>query len=169
MTLPLFFRKPRLNEYLPPLRAGAVIIILALLGSFASAQLRSFLSPKESLKSLSIEKFSDFSRLEELAREPGTVLLDARAARLFSLGHLPGARNIPPEALEKPTGELPEALYGLSRDNLLITYCADPLCPLAENLALFLKNQGFSNILIFTQGFDGYLDSGRPTEEEPIS
>ncbi|MDR2459699.1 MAG: rhodanese-like domain-containing protein [Deltaproteobacteria bacterium] len=156
--------KAQLKAFLPFLRAGTLMLLLATLTSLVF----NFLRPNPLIllpnKDATFSKISDYGRLEELLSTPGVVLLDARIKDLFQLGHLPGAKNIPPESLMDPLS--PEANYldGLKRDALIVTYCSDPLCPMAEELAGYLKGKSFETVYIFTPGFDGYLATGRQIE-----
>jgi rhodanese-related sulfurtransferase len=151
-------------SFYPVIKALLIIIVLAFMIGFVTNLVRTdslLLYPKkEALES----KFQDFERLDELLKRSGTVLLDARIQALYDLGRIPGAINIPPEALEDEN-MIKSLLSPYTKDTLIITYCSEPLCPLADNLATYLREKGFSKVLVFSPGFDGYFDAGLIPEE----
>lgn len=67
----------------------------------------------------------------------GAVLLDVRTQGEFSAGAIPGAKNIPVQALASRLGELP-------KDKAIVVYCASGMRS-ASALGLLKKN-----------GFDAY-------------
>lgn len=77
------------------------------------------------------------SRAELLERlQDGDVtLLDVRPAEEFALGHLPGAMNIPVEALEQRLAELPPGQE-------VVAYCRGPYCVLSATAVSALRAHG---------------------------
>jgi hypothetical protein len=70
---------------------------------------------------------ADFIRM---AREPGTVVLDARTVRLFELRHIAGARNLPfPEFTE---GTLAAVIP--ARTTRVLIYCNNNFTRLPESM-----------------------------------
>jgi rhodanese-related sulfurtransferase len=104
---------------------------------------------------------SDFAEFESYLSKPATVLLDARNQALFQIGHIPGAINLPAE--EAPL-KAKSFLESLPPETLIITYCSESLCPLADKLAETLITLGHNNVLVFSPGFDVWEESGRPVE-----
>jgi hypothetical protein len=65
-----------------------------------------------------------------MAREPGTIVLDARSERLFRLRHIAGARNLPfPEFTEQTLAALVPA-----RDTRILIYCNNNFVNLPESM-----------------------------------
>ena len=77
---------------------------------------------------------------EELRRrirsgEP-LVVIDVRPTEEFDAGHLPGARSIPLDELEKRLRELP-------RRREIVAYCRGPYCAFAPEAVRTLRRHGF--------------------------
>jgi rhodanese-related sulfurtransferase len=87
------------------------------------------------------------------------VLIDLRPAADYAKGRLPGARSV-------PAGELRRRHADIPRDGLVVLYCA---CPLEEvrELYMFLRSQGYRNVVVMDEGFSGWTDRGYPLEELP--
>jgi rhodanese-related sulfurtransferase len=94
--------------------------------------------------------------------EAGRALfLDARDARAFEMGHLPGALHIPPERAEDHVLELRAlAQAGLA----LIAYCDGVDCPLSSELARSLHERGVSPVRVLVNGWRRWQEAGRPVE-----
>ncbi|MDR1546765.1 MAG: rhodanese-like domain-containing protein [Deltaproteobacteria bacterium] len=107
--------------------------------------------------------FEDFDELQTLLARPSTILLDARAAALFRLGRLPGAKSLPAAEAAQKVGPF---LAATAPEALIVTYCAESLCPLAGQLAQALRKAGHADVRVFSPGFDAWLDAGRPIEAD---
>jgi rhodanese-related sulfurtransferase len=88
------------------------------------------------------------------------LILDARTPAEFEAGHVPRAMNL--YALAPETWV--EKIAGLPRDTLMVVYCSNPHCPFARTLAEFLGGFGFTNLLLYDDGWDGWSDAGLPVE-----
>lgn len=88
--------------------------------------------------------FDQLDRLEPISREElvgrlqdGSVtLLDVRPEDEFTLGHLPGALNVPLDELERRLSELP-------KDQEIVAYCRGPYCVLSFEAVALLRARGF--------------------------
>ena len=89
------------------------------------------------------------------------VLLDARPAADFRAGHLPRAQSLPFELA-------PEMLAGmqvpLARNQALLTYCARNDCDEGLELALLLRQQGYTNVMLFPGGLHEWRAGGGAVE-----
>lgn len=102
------------------------------------------------------------SRLELVSRlrEENITLLDVRPEDEFSLGHLPGALNIPVQELEQRLAELP-------KDPEIVAYCRGAYCILSFEAVAALRAKGFK-IRRLEDGFPEWkaagldVESGRP-------
>lgn len=102
------------------------------------------------------------------------VVLDARQAPLFLLGHIKGAHHVPrSEFLDKrngvkslvPTTTAFEALmerFGITPETTVITYAEDSN-PYAARLAWTLRYYGHKRILVLDGGYDKWVAEDRPT------
>lgn len=64
------------------------------------------------------------------------VVVDVRPLAEYEQGHLPGARSIPLEELEKRLRELP-------RKQAIVAYCRGPFCAFAPEAVRTLRRHGF--------------------------
>jgi rhodanese-related sulfurtransferase len=86
------------------------------------------------------------------------VLLDARGGELKRL--LPGAKRLGLKA----TAEQAAALIP-DKDALVVTYCANPQCPASHALAERLAKLGYTNVVEYPKGIDGWTKAGLPVDK----
>ncbi|MBL8358600.1 MAG: metalloregulator ArsR/SmtB family transcription factor [Delftia acidovorans] len=85
-----------------------------------------------------------------------TIVLDVRPPAEFAQGHLPGAVNIPLEALEGELGALPP-------DKDIVAYCGGQYCVLSANAVTALRASG-REARRFEAGFTGWQQAGLRVE-----
>jgi rhodanese-related sulfurtransferase len=93
----------------------------------------------------------------------GVVFIDARTADEYSLRHVPGAKNLPQEAMYGDLDAAAKAL-GLRSEDRLVVYCDGFLCDKSKELGDALRTAGYSYVTVVTDGFEGWLAVGGPTE-----
>lgn len=91
-------------------------------------------------------------QLKILMSTGNTVVIDTRTPEEFTVGHLPGAINIPFELL----GEFAERMEALPRKAWLVCYCDGPPCDKGEMLARELFSQGFAGAAFYSDGLDDW-------------
>ncbi|MBN2468520.1 MAG: hypothetical protein JXD19_10255 [Deltaproteobacteria bacterium] len=91
--------------------------------------------------------------------QPGFLIVDARSSDDFRQGHIPGAINIPPDALYD-AGLL--ALESISRETRIITYCEGIECLNAEDLSFTLQETGYENVRVFPGGWEEWSNKKLP-------
>ena len=84
------------------------------------------------------------------------TILDVRSAEGYREGHLPGAINIPFEALASRLKEL-------SKQHEIIAYCWDTTCTLSTKAAYVLASNGF-RAREMIGGMEEWQQSGFPIE-----
>ncbi len=102
---------------------------------------------------------------ERLADE-ATLVFDARTPKLYAAGHLPGAKNLPLEDVDRTL-----AAYSalLTMETPILVYCDGADCSDSLELAIKLREYGFENLTLYPGGFaewreyDGKIQKG----EEP--
>ena len=90
-----------------------------------------YLGPRDELEAIGREELK--ARLR--SGEP-LVVVDVRPVEEYTSGHLPGARSIPLDELEKRLHELP-------RRRVIVAYCRGPYCAFAPEAVRTLKRRGF--------------------------
>ncbi len=103
------------------------------------------------------------SRKDLLARmQDGLVtVLDVRPEDEFTLGHLPGALNVPLAALARRLAELPQ-------DRDIVAYCRGPYCVLTFEAVAILRARGF-RVRRLEDGYPEWKAAGLPTERAGLS
>jgi rhodanese-related sulfurtransferase len=87
----------------------------------------------------------------------GLVILDVRSAEEFAAGHVPGAINVPHDALESRLSALPDL-----RDHDVVVYCRSGR---RAALALdVLKRHGYSRLLHLAGDMEAWTQASRPVE-----
>jgi len=86
------------------------------------------------------------------------IIADARTPDEYATGHIPGSLNL--YAME-PENYV-ELIADLPRDTLVTVYCSNPHCPFARSVAELLGTFGFTNVLLYDDGYDGWIDAGLP-------
>lgn len=84
-----------------------------------------------------------------------TVFIDARLNRDFEAGHLDGAINIPVIASDE---ERRKITANIATNAHVVVYCQSAGCEFAEEVALKLTADGFSNISIFKEGWQKWVE-----------
>ena len=89
-------------------------------------------------------------------RDDQVTVLDVRPEDEFSLGHLPGALNIPLAELERRLSEL-------SKGREVIAYCRGPYCVLSFEAVSALRARGY-RVRRLEDGFPEWKAAGLPVE-----
>jgi len=103
-------------------------------------------------------------QVEDMINAGTHVIFDARPEADYKAAHLPGAVSMPFQVVE-------EALVGaqalLTPAQPIVTYCSGEDCDESFLLTLYLKQQGFTNVVLFAGGFSQWKAGGRPVEGGP--
>ena len=102
------------------------------------------------------------------------LFLDARTVKEFEEGHIPNAMWMPVERVLEDASlvfEIEAEAGGM--DQPIVIYCGGGSCDASHNLAIVLEDVGFTNLLVFVEGYPawtgaGYeVELGAPLEYEP--
>jgi rhodanese-related sulfurtransferase len=93
----------------------------------------------------------------------GVIFIDARTPDEYSLRRVAGAKNLPQEAIYGDLDAAAKAI-GLTTEDRIVVYCGGFLCDKSKELAEALRTAGYPYVTIMTDGFDGWLAVGGPTE-----
>lgn len=84
---------------------------------------------------------------QKMERGDDFVLLETLAPEEFEKGHLPGARNLPPDRVEELAAErIP------SKDAEVVVYCASADCDASVKTARKLEELGYTNVVDYEGG-----------------
>lgn len=87
----------------------------------------------------------DLDEPARLFERQTAIFLDARPPNQYDDGHIPGAMNLPWQEVDRYFIEMADRLEG---SGMIITYCDGESCELSHELALFMKEMGFTNVRV---------------------
>jgi rhodanese-related sulfurtransferase len=91
--------------------------------------------------------------------QPGTVILDARSAEEYEMGHVAGAANLP---LDRFDAVYPQLEKELVKAKMIIIYCSGGSCGTSEEVAKKLTEKGIKSLAIDTDGIPGWVKAKLP-------
>jgi rhodanese-related sulfurtransferase len=88
------------------------------------------------------------------------VVLDARSGKWDDGRRVPGAKALSPTAKD-------EEIAALLPDKaaLIVAYCTNPKCPASAQLAKRLRGLGYTNVLEYHEGIEGWAAAGERVEQ----
>jgi rhodanese-related sulfurtransferase len=89
------------------------------------------------------------------------LILDARPSVFFEQGHVPGALNLARDDFAHDYRNLAGVLDG-AHDKPIIVYCSGGECHDSKLVANALLSLGFSNVRVFTGGWEAWSAAGLP-------
>ena len=90
------------------------------------------------------------------------IILDARASVFFDQGHVPGALNLARDDFAHDYRDLAGVLQ-TAHDKPIIVYCSGGDCHDSRLVANALLSLGFSNVSVFTGGWEAWSAAGLPS------
>lgn len=88
------------------------------------------------------------------------TVVDARSGMYDDGNRIPGAKALAPDASEALVKSiLPD------KQALVVTYCSNLKCPASQHLAEQLKKFGYSNVLEYREGIEGWTAAGNSVEK----
>jgi rhodanese-related sulfurtransferase len=89
------------------------------------------------------------------------VFIDARSAEDFAQGHIKGSRSLPWHHVEL---NFMAVTADLELSTPIVTYCDGETCELSHDLALFLRDAGFTITRVLVNGWTIWQQAGLPVE-----
>jgi rhodanese-related sulfurtransferase len=102
-----------------------------------------------------------FEEAKRVFMENSALFIDARSMDEYAKGHILGARSLSWHDVDRRFIEVTE---DISQDTLIITYCEGANCELGCDLALFLRDMGFSNVRVLLDGWTEWNKGRLPVE-----
>ena len=130
---------------------GLILIALALFVAAKWWQRRQF-QMQLKMQRITVEAMADL-----IDRGEGPVVVDVRSASALPQPRIPGALHVHGDVL-------PAELDAVSRDALVVVYCACPNEASAVMVAQKLARRGFRNVLPLLGGIDAWEQAGRAVE-----
>ena len=120
-------------------------------------------SPEARLKTAtgdSLILLAEQAREFYLARE--AIFVDARSPQLYAEGHIAGAWNLPWQDVDRYLDSFFKKVTDPKA--IVIAYCDGESCSLSEDLALRLRDMGYSNVKVILNGMTVWKTRGYPIE-----
>jgi rhodanese-related sulfurtransferase len=99
----------------------------------------------------------DLEAVRQIAASGSHIILDARPARDFDAGHIPGAFSAPYEAAADALGPLAGVL---TPEQAILVYCSGQQCDESLLLAGTLRGMGLTNLYLFAGGYREWAGAG---------
>ncbi len=93
------------------------------------------------------------------------LFLDARTVKEYEEGHIPNAMWMPVDRVLEDASlvfEIEAEAGGM--DQPIVIYCGGGSCDASHNLAIVLEEVGFTNLLVFVDGYPAWKNAGHETE-----
>jgi rhodanese-related sulfurtransferase len=94
-----------------------------------------------------------------LASADPPLLLEALPAKYFDDAHLPGARNMPHDAVAELAPRLAP-----DKTAPIVVYCANAACQNSHIAAVRLKQLSYADVRVYAAGKQDWVDAGLPVE-----
>ena len=91
------------------------------------------------------------------------LIIDARSSSFYQRGHVPGAINVARDEFARDYVRLRSSLEK-SKEATIVVYCSGGDCHDSKMVAQALTSLGYSQVKVFTGGWDAWTAAGLPTE-----
>lgn len=105
------------------------------------------------------------SEFRSLVENKRALILDARSSAFFDQGHVPGALNLARDDFAHDYRRL-SGILNAADDKPIIVYCGGGACHDSRLVANALLTLGFSNVSIFTGGWEVWSAARLPVSAE---
>jgi rhodanese-related sulfurtransferase len=102
-----------------------------------------------------------FEEFRSAVESKSALVLDARPSVFFEQGHVPGAFNLARDDFAHDYRHLADVLKAAD-DKPIIVYCSGGECHDSRLVANALLTLGFSNVSVFTGGWEAWAAAGLP-------
>jgi rhodanese-related sulfurtransferase len=147
-------------------RALSIVVLGAVLGLLSNAIVPRGIPlvtpPKKVAKP---EEFIPLLTAREMWDSGTTLFFDARKPEDFEAGHIAKALNLPAEQFEE---QYPKVAPLLTPESPIIVYCDGEECDLSHRLVEQLRPQGYTNVLILSNGWTAWHAAGYPVETNSV-
>jgi rhodanese-related sulfurtransferase len=83
------------------------------------------------------------------------VLLDARSGKYDDKMRIPGAKSLNDKSTPAEIAKIVP-----NKESLVVTYCSNLQCPASHKLFKHLKSLGYSNVIEYPEGIQGWKEAG---------
>ncbi len=98
--------------------------------------------------------------LKTIVEKKSALIFDARSAKYDNGERIPGATALSAESLPD---DVAKAITG--KNAAVVVYCANTKCPASGQLAVYLKKLGYTNIMEYPEGIEGWKAAGNKVDK----
>lgn len=109
-------------------------------------------------------QLADTATARKIIEAKTHLVFDARPAADFKAGRLPGAVSLPYDAVGAEFQNVAVLLLG---GQPILTYCSGLVCDESFLLTEFLRQQGHTNVVLYSGGYEEWTRAGLPVEGRP--
>jgi rhodanese-related sulfurtransferase len=91
-----------------------------------------------------------FEEMQKIVGEKKTPIFDARYLRDYQYGTIPGAKTL---SINSSLDERQQQLRGIGKEQQIVVFCQSSGCGYADEIAQFLKFNGYNRVLIYRGGY----------------
>lgn len=105
------------------------------------------------------------AEMEKIVGEKSVPIFDARYLRDYNLGTIPGAKSL---SISSSLTERQQQMQDIDKNKRIVVFCQSAGCGYADEVAQFLKFNGYNNVVIYRGGYREWKknhESGNHTNE----
>jgi rhodanese-related sulfurtransferase len=91
-----------------------------------------------------------YAEMQKIVDDNNTPLFDARFVRDFNHGTIPGAKSL---SINSSLTERQQQLQGVEKSKRIVVFCQSSGCGYADEVAQFLKFNGYNHVVIYRGGY----------------
>lgn len=102
-------------------------------------------------------KIINFDDVKKIHDDNSAIFLDARSAKLYKAGTIPGSLNFDLKMYDKMKQFLP-----VDKNAKIISFCNGIKCEHSDHLAVMLEEEGYKNVEVYKGGYPEWSDKKLP-------
>jgi rhodanese-related sulfurtransferase len=151
----------------PLFRDAALCIFAALLSLFLGLAIRRHQSspPPSPTEATSIGNVPlSLAEFRAAVDDRTALVIDARDDIFYARGHVPRSLSLPNRRFDARYSQL-RSLLEADRAHLILVYCNNTYCGDSSEVQTRLHALGFTNVVVFPDGWDAWKTAGYPEEK----
>ena len=102
--------------------------------------------------------------MQKVVDEKNTPIFDARYIRDYNRGTIPEAKSLP---INSNLTERQQQLQGIEKSKRIVVFCQSSGCGYADEVAQFLKFNGYNNVVIYRGGYREWEKNHESSNNNP--
>jgi len=106
-------------------------------------------------------RIADVEQAHRIVEKGIHFIFDARKEEIYAKAHLPTALSLPSSSFDEKFQEVADMLIP---EQEIMVYCSGVVCDESLQVCQSLLAQGYTNLILFSSGFDAWTAAGHSTE-----